>query len=176
MKMNIEVEINWLDEDQNIDDAVQSSIVDAVTGKIGKDIIKQLSKEALNTINYGIDKYIDDLLRGFLDREFVVTDRYGDVTARYTNVEEMLKEKFDSFMSQSVDSKGKPTTGCNYKENDRLSFLISNIVNKQKDAFNKQIEKAADGVVTNLKQFLTEKTNQEVQKAVAEKIFDKIKL
>lgn len=188
MKFNIEVEVDWIkesfyDEDgdcigaMTIDDVIQEKIVSSIVEKMKGKISEAIEKSARDKINFGIDSLLDDTLRSFMDRQIKITDRYGTVKKSYEDVEEMLAEKFDEFITQKVDGKGQPVTGCGYGDDGtRIDHLIEKKVSAYKESFDKKIVSASEAIADKIKKQITEQTNNEIQKQVAIKVFKHLDL
>jgi hypothetical protein len=60
----------------------------------------------------------------------------------------MIKERFDNFLSEGVDGKGKPVrTGCGYSENTRIQYLINTEVGAKTEKLSRDITKMVDASV-----------------------------
>jgi hypothetical protein len=105
MKVNVEVDLSWLEDGETIDEAIVYRIADKF---IDQDRIGELIKKAIaERFDDSIDSVLTKTLDSFMDREVAITDNWGTVQERHENVEELLKARFDSFMSELVDSNGK---------------------------------------------------------------------
>lgn len=138
MKFKIEVELNEIDEDYTIDETVIKEIVNKVVQKVSTNIQPEVIKKAANKFNFAIDSFIDDTLTNFLDRKIRITDNYGSVKDEYENVEEMLKEKFDNFMTQRVNSNGEPVSSkkCSHGRFDtKIEHMLNSEFKKYKYEF-----------------------------------------
>ena len=129
--MKIECEIDWFgeEEDISIDEAIRSAIIEK-TVKImvsklinkGYDNVEKQTSDALAT-------HVDDLLfkltDRFMNKEVKVTDKWGDIQEEHESVNELLKTKFDGFLTAAVDHQGKVVTSCSYgKKQTRMEYLI----------------------------------------------------
>ena len=180
MEFEIKVNIGWIRAEENIDDMVKEELVAAIKNKIGTKIADMLHKEAMNAISYSVDAYIDDMLKRFLDRDFVVTDKFGNVVARYLNVEEMLKEKFDSFMTEKVDnktgaSKGSGSGSCSYSAIDRIEFMLNELIRPKFDQYKKLFDTAASNIEAKIKKDMEEQAATYMQDKISKSLTKIIK-
>lgn len=163
MKLNLEVELDWIDEEMNLDDTIKQSIISSVVGKIQGEISKRVEKE----INASIDATVLSVINGktesvfddFMNREICISDRYGDKIKVYPKMEDLIKERFDNFMTQMVDESGKTTDSSYGTRSRRIDFVVDNQLKKFADKFTTDTVKrvseeirlhVADGLQTKL--------------------------
>ena len=163
MKVSCEFELDWVDEDETIDSEIEKRLVRAVIDKMPKSIMEGIEKKASDLMADKVDSTIDTILDRFMNREVMVTDRWGDVQEKYESVNELLKSKFDAFVSQQVDKNGDPVKGCSYgKVYTRIEHLIDARINGEASKFTKTI---LDGVEAQLKQHLNEQIKKSTEDA-----------
>lgn len=128
MKLNLEIELDWIDEESNLDETVRQQVIDAVVSKIQKGVETRVEAQINATIDQTIitriAEHTDKIFNDFMGREIQLTDRYGDVSKSYKNVYEIIKERFDNFMLEKVDEQGRTTTSPYGKTYDRLFYII----------------------------------------------------
>jgi macrodomain Ter protein organizer (MatP/YcbG family) len=164
MKVKCEFELDWVDDDQTIDSAIEERIAGAIADRMPENIFEKIEKQASNQMAERVDATIDIILDRFMNKEVMVTDRWGDIQEKYESVNELLKSKFDNFVSQKVDQNGHPVKGCSYgKEYTRIDHLIDERIRVATEAF---VKKIMDGIQSQLKKHL----NEEVRKGTAEAI------
>lgn len=128
MKLNLEIELDWVDEESNLDETVKQNVIDAVVNKIQKNVETKVEAK----INDMIDKTIvvkintmtENLFNDFMNKEIQLTDNYGSTIKSYPNVTAVIKERFDNFMMETVDEKGNTYTGSYGTKYKRLTFII----------------------------------------------------
>lgn len=168
MKMTMEIDLDWIEEDGSIDDVVKKQIAVSVAEKIKEEATEDLLKQAEGYVTERIDAFVTDILNRFMNHEVRVTDRYGDTKARFDNVEEMLKERFDNFLTESVDENGRTTDRCNYRDSTtRVDYLIDARIKKQTEAFVNTVSREVDN---KIKAALT----AEVKKQLSDNLLSKI--
>ncbi len=128
MKLNLEIELDWIDDEMNLDDVVKSQIISGITNKINQKVLSKIEDKVDNiidkTIVSRINKATDKTFKDFLKRPVSITDGYGDTIEQYKNISELLKMRFDNFMTQTVDENGKSYDGGYSKKYRRLEFII----------------------------------------------------
>jgi len=117
MKINIQVEIDWIEEDGNIDTLVKEEIVAGVKEAISKDCLKSVEQKTQIVIDEGINDAISlmhdkvsDFFEDWVNNEVTITDKYGDSTDRGT-LKEIIKKQFNDCMNENVDKNGITSNG-----------------------------------------------------------------
>lgn len=131
MIIKAEFEIDYIREDETIDGHILRKAIEKVMDGFGDKMKERIQNEVDNAFAQRINAFIEDILSGFLDRNIVITDRYGDEVARYESAREMLKEKFDNFLSERVTDNGevaKERNGCHSSSKPRIEYLVKKIV------------------------------------------------
>jgi uncharacterized protein YllA (UPF0747 family) len=163
MKVNCEFELDWIDEDETIDSEIEKRLVRAVIDKMPKSIMEGIEKKASDLMADKVDSTIDTILDRFMNREVMVTDRWGDVQEKYESVNELLKSKFDAFVSQQVDKNGTPTRGCSYgKVYTRIEHLIDTRIQEKASKFTRDI---LVGVEAQLEKHMNEQIKKGTEEA-----------
>ncbi len=128
MKLNLELELDWIDDDMNLDDVVKQQIITGVMNRINEKVLAKIQSKVDvmidKTIVSRINKSTDKMFRDFLKRPVQITDNYGSTVKEYRNVTEVIKERFDKFMVQKVDDKGRATDSNYGKTYPRLVFIV----------------------------------------------------
>jgi len=163
MKLNLEVELDWIDEDMNLDDTVKQNVIDAVVRKIQSNVELQVEKKINDTIDKvvlaKINKMTEKLFSDFMKREISITDGYGDKIKVYKNTTELIKERFDKFMEQTVDEKGNTYEGTYGNKYKRIYFIID-----------EQLKKFANEFTTNAVKTVSEEIKQHVKDGLTTKL------
>ena len=176
-KFNITVELDWIDEEYNLDEEIREAIVDKVVNKVQDKFIQQVDTEGSNRINdqmANIEKAVSDKLNSIMDSFFDeprdVTDRYGDVIKKGVTVRDTLKKACDEFINQPLDQSGKPTTSdWNVKYKTRIDYIVAKSINYDME---RAINNAVSAVTDNLKKKITD----EVKKQMGDKLANILEL
>ena len=176
-KFNITVELDWIDEEYNLDEEIREAIVDKVVNKVQDKFIQQVDTECSNRINdqmANIEKAVSDKLNSIMDSFFDeprdVTDRYGDVIKKGVTVRDTLKKACDEFINQPLDQSGKPTTSdWNVKYKTRIDYIVAKSINYDME---RAINNAVSAVTDNLKKKITD----EVKKQMGDKLANILEL
>lgn len=156
--MKIECEIEWVPEDSNLDEEIKSKILSKATEKVKDTIYKDLEKRASDALAGHIDDLMAKLTDRFMNREIVVTDKWGDQVETHESVNDLLKSKFDSFTQIHVDSKGNPVSrSCSVygKQTTRVEYLIDTQLNKLVEGLMTTVERGIKEAVNKIKEEAT---------------------
>lgn len=154
MKLNLEIDIDWIDEEKGIDEVVREQIIDGVVAKVQEKINGKIEEKVNNIIDKQIvttiDKKADELFTDFINRPVTLTDNYGSKMKVYDNMEMLIKERFDNFLTQTVDEKGNSCERNGYGAKfQRLEFIIDK---QLKDFAKKFTDDAVKTVSEEIKQ------------------------
>ena len=172
MKFSVEIDLDWIDEESNLDDTVQKQIIDNISSitqkKVSSDVESKIQQIIDETTIKRINEKIDDVFADFIGREVSVYDSYGSVTNTYKNVEELIKERFDNFMTQTVDDKGI-TDSSTYGRNKttRLVHIVDKQLTEFADKFTADaVSQVSAEIKEHVKEGLTSKLGNELMKVL----------
>lgn len=166
-KFNISVELDWMDEEYNLDEEIKETIVNNVVNKVQDKLIAQVDTECNNRINEqlaNIEKSVSDKLNSIMDAFFDeprdVTDKYGDIIKKGVTVRDTLKESCNNFMVQPLDKNGNPTkSSYDVKYKTRVDYIVSQSIDRNME---REIKKAVEDVTKNLKSKISDEVKQQM--------------
>lgn len=167
--MKIELELDWLYEDYKFEDAIKDAIINKMAEKLSKELYPTIEKEVSSQLAKTVDDLQNKLIDRFMNKEVIVTDNWGDVQTKHENVNELLKHKFDKFLTEKVNDRGEPSSSCGYGANKtytRIDFFIDERIKLWKKSITDSIAKQMDEKLTQKKQELM----TEASKKIAEKL------
>lgn len=172
---NVTVNLDWLDEEENLDERLRDEILSGIVAKVGANITnsleskaKELLEKRMSSLENEIGEKLNAMMQEFFDTPRDVTDQWGDVVKRNVTVREQLKKSCASYLDQKVDSSGKPYSGYGASKT-RLEYIIENAVNRDMEY---AIKKATTQVTDGIKKRITD----EVKSQIGEKLADVIGL
>lgn len=176
-KFNITVELDWMDEEYNLDEEIRDTIINSIVDKVKDRLVCQVENECNSKIDEqmkNIEKAVSDKLNGIMDAFFDeprdITDRYGDVIKKGVTVKDTLKEACDNFMNQSLDAEGRPTTSSyNVKYKTRVDYIVAKSIDYNMES---KIKSAVSDVVSKLKDTIA----NEVKKQMGDKLANVLEL
>ena len=170
MKMKVEIDLDWLKEDEDIEEQIKESLISSVVEGCFKKLSETIEREAASRLDEALDGHIASILADLMDRQIRITDKFGDVQKTYENVDEMLDEKFENFLTQPVDKEGKPYSHCSYGDRyTRIEHLISK---KVEEKAKEKAEKIMNDTNGKIKAFFT----QELNNKIADRLFRQLDL
>lgn len=168
-KFNITVDLDWIDNEGGIDNAVKAEIVSAISASFTKELTASIRKEAAESIqkniSNSIDKTVTEITTQLLSRRFDVVDRYGDVTKEGVSVMEMLKEKLDIFLIEPVNNNGQ--TGGYDAKTPRINYIIQKNIN---EPMQKKVDQAVENVRKNLELYVEKTIKAQIGESVAKAV------
>ncbi len=166
MKLNLEVELDWIDEESNLDDTIKQNIIDSVVRKIQSSVESQVKgaiDKIINETTFSkINEMTEALFNDFTNREVTISDGYGSKIKVYPTVTDIIKERFDNFMTQKVDDKGKNHDGYGAKFA-RIEYIIDKQLKDFADKFTTDaVKSVSEEIKTHVKDGLTQKLGAEL--------------
>lgn len=179
MKLNLEIELDWIDEEMSLDDTVKQNVINAVVNKIQKGVEEKVEKKINETIDVIVISKINEkteaLFNDFMNREICISDKYGDKLKVYPSMTALIKERFDNFMECSVDEKGNAYDGNYGTKYKRINFIIDKQLKDFADKFTTEAVKTVSiEIKKHVKDGLTNKLGAELMKVL--KVNDMLKL
>lgn len=169
-KFNVTVEIDYIDEEGNLDEAICKQIVDAVvskvSGSVSESIVEkanQLCEEKLKTMEGAVADRLNEMMEEFFNTPKDVTDRWGDIVKKGVTIKSLLKEACDNFMSQPLDKNGKPTSSSYAEYKTRVDYIVAKSVDSNMEL---AIKRATSEVTDGLKK----KISDEIKKQMGDKL------
>lgn len=112
---NITVNLDWLDDEENLDERLRDEILSGIVAKVGENITKSLEGEAkklletkMSSLEIEIGEKLNAMMQEFFDTPKDITDKWGDVVKSGVTVREQLKNSCAHYLDQKVDSNGNP--------------------------------------------------------------------
>lgn len=171
MKLNLELELDYIDEEMNLDETIKQNIISTIVSRIENKIADKV-KEAVEakidtTIVAKINDLTDRMFADFISRPVTISDGYGSKLKQYDNVEAIVKEKFDNFMTHTVDEKGKSYDGNYGTKFSRIEYIIDNRLKTFADKFTTEaVNQVSAEIKTHVTNGLTQKLGAELMKVL----------
>lgn len=169
MKFNVEIEIDFIEEDGTIDDIVKEEIVSSIVRQSQKKLeaVSKVAEEKINDllqkgIDSRIEKVCNDIVDSFCSKEFTTTDNWGDVL-EVTTIDEYLKKRFSEYWGEHVDDSGGTGRNRYGKSMERFKWHVD-----------KQIEKSAKEFAHTLSNDTENKIKASMKKTLQDRIGEKL--
>jgi len=169
MKLNLDIELDWIDEEMNLDETVKQNVINAVVDKIQKNVEKQIEEKVNKTIDMTvigkINEMTENLFNDFMNREVCINDGYGSKIKVYPDVTAVIKERFDNFMTQRVDNEGRATESTYGTTYQRLVYIVDKQLKGMADKFTTDaVKQVSEEIKTHVTNGLTNKLGAELMK------------
>lgn len=109
MKIKCEVELDWVNEDYSIDDAIQSKLSRLIAEQLSSKC-SGITERAKEVLEKEIKEFTKQILTEFMEGTITTTDRYGDIKRENITVRDLIKEEFDKSLNMIVDKNGNPSS------------------------------------------------------------------
>lgn len=143
MKINLEVDIDWLN-DGSLDDAVKEQVIAGVTARLEAKFVDGITQEAMNRVNRKIDDLVTNLFEGFMDRGVTVTNHWGEAIKENVTIESLMKDRLDRALTEKVHDDGRPSE---YGNKTRLQYMMDERVRKAVEAMTKSVVAEVDAKI-----------------------------
>lgn len=170
MKLNVEIEIDWLDEEYNLDDTIKQDIIASLTRTIKSGMKDNIKRKVNSRVSVKVDEWIMEQLHLFCDRRIEITDKWGDTKEHHESVTEMFKSKFDNFFNASVNKDGKSLKSCSY--GDRTTRIDHMLEKKAKEHLVLITKDMDYRIKKSIDKATKEKIEEKIKKHVLEKVGD----
>lgn len=192
-KFNVEVELDWLDEETTIDEEIKERVIrgaekyllDATTEEIEKKIdnlVGQKLKEVSTKIDEIVDGYLDVVCQSEIEKMKIPTkETEWSREVKMIPIQEFIGEKFNRFCTDKrYNSDFKET---NYSSDRKYSllekdiqFYLKNVLSKQvSDIVRKAQKNAEKEIIGSLEQTLKQNLAEEtVKKMNIPKVLEKL--
>lgn len=166
MKLNIEVDIDWLEDDGSIDDMVQHEIILGVKQAISKGCLALVEKKTQKAIDDGLKSAINlmndkvsTFFEEWLNTEAVITDKYGDKKEE-GSLKDIIKRQFSDCINERVDKDGRVGGyGSTYT---RMEFLTG-----------KKVQLIVDEHLSNYGKNINKTIKDTIEKGIKSRVSDK---
>lgn len=159
MKLNVEIELDWIEEDSSLDEEFQAKLIHGVTSSISEKCLAEVRNKSLESINQTLEKAIEistqtidrrtlEFVDEWFEKGIYVTDNWGNVKTKGT-IKELLEKRFDDTLSRKVNKSGEFTNG--YDSMRLIDYLtgvhVDRIVEERLVNFNREIDKKIESAI-----------------------------
>jgi vacuolar-type H+-ATPase subunit H len=174
-KLTFTLDLDYIDDFDNLDDALRDEITDTVVSKVISKIDNSIEEEAkkkleekLCKVDETISERFNKIIEDFFSTPKTITDKYGDIVEKDVTIHEKLKARCDSFLTEKVDSSGNVTTGSFYNSTEpRYEYILNKIIDS---SLKYEIDKIATKIRDDAKKII----ETEVKSRIGDKLADLI--
>ena len=109
MKLNITIDIDWIDEEGNLDDEVKQRIINRLSQKIESDFLKDSAKRIAESANKLITAKTEMLINSVLEEPVTISDGWGRNNEKYDSIMDMVEQKMTNLYQGKLSVNGQCT-------------------------------------------------------------------
>ena len=170
-KYKIEVELDWLEEDQSIDESIKQEVISSLKTKITADataeITKALSSTIQETTGKVIDEFLNDTLRNKIANMKIPYKENGwDAKVKMIPISEFVGKQYEQFLNKKVLDEN----GCEprYSSDNKLSI--------NEYFIKKYLEKELAGKVSKMIQTARKDAEETIVKTLEQTLKDQLSI
>ena len=173
MKFNVEIDLDWVEEDTTIDEEIKRQIIRKVEGNVTENLKKeitesakaQIEKTVLETAVSAVNARVAELMQ----EKRVVTDKNGRVVDDSFSLDNKLIEIIDSALTKkTLNADGSTTNSYNAKYS-MFEFMATKNIEKMVD---ERVALHAAKVSKDIESLVTEKIKTQVADKLTALIVD----
>lgn len=164
-KFTVEVELDWLDEESNIDDAIRSKVIDGLQDKLIHNLEKRMGDSITEKVEQKATEIADTFIRKILNEKLdsiqipTQTSSWSS-EVKYISLSEFIGKRFEHAMSEkTLNERGKK---AGYRDDKKYSiieyltrdFIAKELNSKVANMIQDAKEKAEKSLISNLEQNL----------------------
>lgn len=174
MKLNLEIELDYIDDEGNVDDQIKQEIISKISKVVENNIKEKLDDIVLKAAQKKADEMCEQMVGDFINKSFTQTDQWGDKIHTNVTVKEILKNKFDKYWKESVDSQGR----SKYDSYGPMQSRVNNLIDERIEKNSKQF---ADTLTSDTENKIKSAMKKNLQESIGAKLvselgFDKLLL
>jgi hypothetical protein len=176
-KFSVEVEVDWLEEGQSVDELIKSEII----YKVSKSVEERLQKAALEKFDAkvlecvgNIEAKIVELSNKFID-DFVANQKFPqpknsyDKNPEMKTIQEIFISKLDASLTTRVDKNGTPSDYSSVGT--RLDWLVGRLAEKHAD---EKVKDHVKNIKEHIEKYILEKVKGEIMTQLSDSVLKKI--
>ncbi len=169
VKVKVEINLDWLDENYNIDEQMKERVILSITDTFKIAVNESINRKINKKVSVKVDKWIMDQLHNFCDRKIEITDKWGDTQEYHESVTEMFKSKFDDFFNATVNEKGETQTSCGYgsKRLTRIDLML----NQKAEEY---LKKVTDNMDREIKRAITDAEKLAIKEKITKHVTEQL--
>jgi len=172
MKFTLEVELDYIDEEGNLDDAIKQSVISSAKDIVLKKLTSHVDDVAIASIKERaieiVNEKIHETINSILAENRVVTDDFGREKKQF-NLEQMLIDMIDgAIKTKALSEYGEKANGHNAKYSLFEWMSKSNI----EKAVSLKVEQMAKQTQAHIEQLVSDKIKTQVADKLTAMIMD----
>lgn len=171
-KFNIEVELDWVDEDYTIDEELQDIIANKIVSKIKDTVMSEIQDTAIEIAKSRVGLWVNQLLAKMMeDHKIPYKESDYSSEVKMITMEEMIGKQFEAALNQTVDKDGEPTNSSYKKYGTRLEWLTGKLARKYADM---RVQEFVRDIKGDIENYTSEKVKEEMMKQLTAQLVSNI--
>lgn len=171
-KFNIEVELDWIDEDCTLDEKLQESITNKIVSKIKGTVMDEIQDTAIEIAKSRVGLWVNQLLAQMIkDHKIPYKESDYSSEVKMITIEEMIGKQFEAALNQTVDKDGEPTNSSYHNCGTRLEWLTGKLARKYAD---EQVQEFVKNIKRDIEDYTSEKVKEEMFKELTSSLVSNI--
>lgn len=180
MKFNVEIDLDWVEEDSTIDDEIKNQIISSIESKVLKSLQAQVigsAKEKIDSqiatlVNKNIHEMVSSKVAELMVLNRTSTDSYGRVLKENFTIESMLIDAVEGAVNNKVlDRDGRPAS-VGYERNAVYSHFDYYAKKDIPEMVHKKVKELGEQVKKDIELLVTEKIKTQVADNLTSLIVD----
>lgn len=172
MKFNIEVDLDWIEEDGSIDELIKDQVVAKVERQVADALKKSVMEKAEQRIESSVlaicSQEITTRIEELMKETRTATDQYGRVTRANFTLESMLVERIDeAFTKKTLNEEGRAESHS--PKYSQVEYMIHRSIPKIVDA---KVKELGEKTQKQIEQLVTDKIKTQVADKLTSLIVD----
>lgn len=139
MKFNLEIELDYIDEDGNLDEEIKCAIINDIAKSIIRNYggdIKDLAIEASQQLKVKSEEKIKELFDNFMEKPVEVSEGWSR-SSKYKSATEFLEKTFENAFSLQLCPSDKGESKFYRYCKDKIEFEAKKYLNSTKEELDK---------------------------------------
>jgi len=136
-KVKIEVDVDWLDEDENLDDVIKSKVIsglqDRLIQKVEQKVLSKIEREAEEKANEVVDTFIHGALEKKIDELKIPYKKNGwGSEVELIPISEFIGMRYERYLTEkTLDEHGREAKYSNDRKLSISEYFIQNYLAKE---------------------------------------------
>ena len=109
MRFNITVEIDWIDDDGNVDDEIKHKLIQGLSEKIELKFLKDAGSLVAQSASKLITAKTEMLINSVLEQPVTISDGWGRNNQEYDSIMDMVEKKMTNLYQGKLNVNGQCT-------------------------------------------------------------------
>ena len=174
-KLSIDLDLDYLEEGQTIDEFVRDEIVNAAIRRVETTIFKQAEANLAEKVGAIIDKRVEEITNKIID-DFVTTQKFPcpknswDQNPEFKTIPEILTEKLEKALTQTVDENGRPSSSYSSRGT-RIDWLTGKLAEKYAD---EKIQAYTKDIKGHIEKYIVDKVKGQIMEQLSQAVLKNI--